>query len=226
LNYLNSFANDYGIALILLGVVTKIIISPFYIRQTKLMLEMQKRMNSLRPYLLSIEKKYKDKPEEMFKKQLELYQTLGFNPLQGCFTTMILSFIQIPILFGVFFAVKKEIDTLKGISFLWIKSLASSDALLFLLYILSMYLSFKITPSYYNSEQEKKTSEMFQLMMLTLFALIFWGFPSAFILYWFSFNIVGIIVSFVVHKLIKIEDIDKEKLKNFELDKDVASLKS
>jgi len=224
LNYLNSFTNDYGLALVLLGVVTKIIILPFYIRQTKLTLEMQKKMNSLKPYLTNIEKKYKDEPEKMLKKQLELYQTLGFNPVQGCFTTMLLSLIQIPILFGVFFAVKEELTKLNQVSFLWIKSLAASDALLFLLYIFSMYLSFKLTPSSYNSEQEKKSAEMFQLIMLGMFAFIFYSFPAAFILYWFSFNIVGIIVGFLVYRFVKIEDLDKDKLKNFELSEEKSEL--
>ncbi|MCS7164664.1 MAG: YidC/Oxa1 family membrane protein insertase [Candidatus Calescibacterium sp.] len=221
LKYLNGYTNDYGWALILLGVVTKLIIFPLYVKQIKIMHELQVKMKSIQPYLLSLQKKYKEDPKLLFEKQMQLYKTLGFNPLQGCFTSMLLSFIQIPILFAVFFAVKDEISILQNTSFLWIKSLAKPDLLLFVLYIFSMYVSFKITPSTYNTPEEKSTSETIQLIMLGLFAIIFYGFPSAFILYWFSFNIIGIIASWLVYKLIKVEEIDKEKLKEFEREEDI-----
>ncbi len=216
LNYLNGFTNDYGWALILLGIVTKVIILPLYFKQTKVMYEMQVKMKSIQPYLLNLQKKYEKDPQTLMQKQLDLYKTLGFNPLQGCFTSLILSFIQIPILFAVFFAVKDEIQILQNISFLWIKSLAKPDLLLFTLYVLSMYFSFKITPTTYNSIDEKRNAENMQLIMLGLFAILFYSFPSAFILYWFSFNIVGIVAGWIIYKMIKVEDIDKQKLKQFE----------
>ncbi|MCS7243771.1 MAG: membrane protein insertase YidC [Candidatus Calescibacterium sp.] len=218
LSYLNSYTNDYGLALILLGIVTKVIILPLYVKQTKIMYEMQTKMKSIQPYLLNLQKKYEKEPQVLLEKQMQLYKTLGFNPLQGCFTSMLLSFIQIPILFAVFFAVKDEINVLQNISFLWIKSLAKSDLLLFVLYVISMYLSFKITPSTYNTPEEKRNAENIQLIMLGMFAILFYGFPSAFILYWFSFNVIGIIAGWIIYKLIKVEDIDKDKLKQLELE--------
>lgn len=216
LNYLNSYTHDYGWALVLLGIVTKIIILPLYYKQTKIMYEMQVKMKSIQPYLLNLQKKYEKDPQTLFQKQMELYKTLGFNPLQGCFTSMFLSFIQIPILFAVFFAVNEEIKVLQNIKFLWISSLAKSDLILFILYVLSMYFSFKVTPSSYNTEEERKSAENIQLIMLGIFALLFYKFPSAFILYWFSFNIVGIISGWLIYRLIKVEEIDKEKLKKLE----------
>lgn len=216
LNYLNGFTNNYGWALILLGIATKFIILPLYVKQTKIMHEMQVKMKSIQPYLLNLQKKYEKDPQLLMQKQFNLYKTLGFNPLQGCFTSILLSFIQIPILFGVFFAVKDEIQVLQNISFLWIKSLAKPDFLLFLLYVISMYFSFKITPSTYNTPEEKKNAEGIQLIMLGMFAVLFYSFPSAFILYWFSFNIIGIISGWLIYKLIKVEDIDKEKLRKLE----------
>ncbi|MEN3015664.1 MAG: YidC/Oxa1 family membrane protein insertase [bacterium] len=216
LNYLNGYTNDYGWALILLGVVTKIIILPLYVKQTKIMYEMQVKMKAIQPYLLNLQKKYEKDPKTLVEKQMQLYRTLGFNPFHGCFTSLLLSFIQIPILFAVFFAVKDEIQILQNTSFLWIKSLAKPDFLLFGLYVLSMYLSFKITPSSYSNPEEKKSAETMQLIMLSLFAIIFYGFPSAFILYWFSFNVVGIISGWLIYRLIKVEEVDKQKLKEFE----------
>ncbi len=223
LNYLNGWTNNYGWALILLGVVTKSIILPLYVVQTKVMYEMQVKMKSIQPYLLNLQKKYKDNPQLLVEKQMNLYKTLGFNPLQGCFTSLLLSFIQIPILFAVFFAVKNEIKILENISFLWIKSLAKPDFILFALYILSMYLSFKITPTSYSTLEEKKNAESMQLIMLGTFAILFFSFPSAFILYWFSFNVIGIIAGWLIYKFIKVEDVDKEKLKQLEKEEEKSA---
>jgi membrane protein insertase Oxa1/YidC/SpoIIIJ len=72
LNYLNGWTNDYGWALILLGVVTKSIILPLYVVQTKVMYEMQVKMKSIQPYLLNLQKKYKDNPQLLVEKQMNL----------------------------------------------------------------------------------------------------------------------------------------------------------
>jgi YidC/Oxa1 family membrane protein insertase len=217
INWLNSFVNDYGLALVLLGIITKLIILPLYVKQIQVSVELSERMKKIRPYLLKLQEKYgntKDPQamQELYKKQMELYQNLGFNPIGGCFTSILLSFIQLPILAGVFFAVKKEISILENVSFLWIKSLAKPDMILFLLYVLSMYLSFKVMPSSYDDEQSKKQAEQIQIMMLLMFSFLFFSFPSAFILYWLSFNLTSIPISIVLYKIFKPKEISQEQL--------------
>jgi YidC/Oxa1 family membrane protein insertase len=217
INWLNSFVNDYGLALVLLGIITKLIILPLYVKQIQVSVELSERMKKIRPYLLKLQEKYgntKDPQamQEFYKKQMELYQNLGFNPIGGCFTSILLSFIQLPILAGVFFAVKKEISILENVSFLWIKSLAKPDMILFLLYVLSMYLSFKVMPSSYDDEQSKKQAEQIQLIMLLMFSFLFFSFPSAFILYWLSFNLTSIPISIVLYKIFKPKEISQEQL--------------
>jgi len=217
INWLNSFVNDYGLALVLLGIITKLIILPLYVKQIQVSVELSERMKKIRPYLLKLQEKYgntKDPQamQELYKKQMELYQNLGFNPIGGCFTSILLSFIQLPILAGVFFAVKKEISILENVSFLWIKSLAKPDMILFLLYVLSMYISFKVMPSSYDDEQSKKQAEQIQIIMLLMFSFLFFSFPSAFILYWLSFNLTSIPISIVLYKIFKPKEISQEQL--------------
>ena len=217
INWLNSFVNDYGLALVLLGIITKLIILPLYVKQIQVSVELSERMKKIRPYLLKLQEKYgntKDPQamQELYKKQMELYQNLGFNPIGGCFTSILLSFIQLPILAGVFFAVKKEISILENVSFLWIKSLAKPDMILFLLYVLSMYLSFKVMPSSYDDEQSKKQAEQIQIIMLLMFSFLFFSFPSAFILYWLAFNLTSIPINIVLYKIFKPKEISQEQL--------------
>jgi YidC/Oxa1 family membrane protein insertase len=217
INWLNSFVNDYGLALVLLGIITKLIILPLYVKQIQVSVELSERMKKIRPYLLKLQEKYgntKDPQamQELYKKQMELYQNLGFNPIGGCFTSILLSFIQLPILAGVFFSVKKEISILENVSFLWIKSLAKPDMILFLLYVGSMYLSFKVMPSSYDDEQSKKQAEQIQIIMLFMFSFLFFSFPSAFILYWLAFNLTSIPISIVLYKIFKPKEISQEQL--------------
>jgi YidC/Oxa1 family membrane protein insertase len=217
INWLNSFVNDYGLALVLLGIITKLIILPLYVKQIQVSVELSEKMKKIRPYLLKLQEKYgntKDPQamQELYKKQMELYQNLGFNPIGGCFTSILLSFIQLPILAGVFFAVKKEISILENVSFLWIKSLAKPDMILFLLYVLSMYLSFKVMPSSYDDEQSKKQAEQIQIIMLLMFSFLFFSFPSAFILYWLAFNLTSIPINIVLYKIFKPKEISQEQL--------------
>lgn len=218
INTLNGFVGDYGWALVLLGIITKVIILPLYVRQIQISIELSSKMKKIKPYLLKLQKKYGEskKPEDiqlLYKKQMELYQNLGFNPFSSCFMTLLLSFIQLPILAGVFFAVKKEITILNGISFLWIKSLANPDMILFILYILSMYLSFKLTPTAYDDEASKKQTEQMQVIMLLIFSFVFFSFPSAFILYWLSFNLTSIPISALLYRIFKPTEISEEQLK-------------
>lgn len=219
--FLNKFINDYGLSLVLLGVITKLIILPLYIKQIKVSIELSEKMKKIKPYINKLQEKYgntKDPAamQELYKKQMELYQNLGFNPIGGCFTSVLLSFIQLPILASVFFAVNKEINLLSNVSFLWIKSLAKPDIILFVLYVLSMYVSFKTMPSSYDDEKSKKQAEQFQLIMLLMFSILFYSFPSAFILYWLAFNLTSIPISVVLYKIFKPKEITQEQLSKIE----------
>jgi YidC/Oxa1 family membrane protein insertase len=215
--FLNGYVDDYGWALVLLGIITKLIILPLYVKQIQVSIELSEKMKKIKPYITKLQEKYgntKDPQvmQELYKKQMELYQNLGFNPIGGCFTSIVLSFIQLPILAGVFFAVKKEIDILNNVSFLWVKSLAKPDMILFLLYVLSMYISFKTMPSSYDDEQSKKQAEQFQIIMLLMFSILFFSFPSAFILYWLAFNLTSIPISIILYRIFKPKDLTQEQL--------------
>lgn len=195
---------SYWFAIILIAVIVKIVLTPFFNAQMKSMKEMQK----IQPKIKALQEKYKDNQQKLGQETMALYKEHGINPLSGCLPLL----IQMPILFFLFYVIKSyEIQFAKG-TFLWIGSslthhfslncfgqpgqvvwfcggnLAEADLILLIIYIASTFVSMKMnTPAMdqQQADQQKMMSYMFPLM----FAFLFAGFPSAFLLYWLVFNI-------------------------------------
>lgn len=192
---------SYWFAMVLLAVIVKLIITPLTKAQFKSMKEMQR----VQPLMKELQEKYKDNQQELGKKMMELYKEHGINPLSGCLPIL----IQMPVLFGVYSMIRTfELQFAKG-TFLWIgfqplvhkwafnvmggkpvwltaRSLAEPDLILLVLYTISMYVSSKISivdPS--QAEQQR----MMSIMMPVMFFFLIGYLPSAFVFYWFMFNV-------------------------------------
>ena len=87
---------NYGIAIILLTILTKVCLYPLTVKQVRSM----KGMQELQPKMKKLQEKYKDNPQMMQQKIGELYKEAGVNPLAGCLPLL----IQMPILMGMFYA--------------------------------------------------------------------------------------------------------------------------
>lgn len=117
---INSFVNNFGVSIILVTIILRLVLLPL---QAKSMSSMA-RMKDLQPKLNELKEKYKDKPELLNKATMELYKKEKINPLGGCLPML----IQMPF-FIAFFQTMPYLVQLKGESFLWIKDLASPDTL-------------------------------------------------------------------------------------------------
>jgi YidC/Oxa1 family membrane protein insertase len=193
---------SYWLALVILAVGVKVLITPLTKAQYKSMAEMQR----VAPLIKEIQAKYKGDQKAIGEKTMALYKEHKINPLAGCLPLL----IQMPILIGVYHTIKVYEFQLEKGTFLWIgsaishiwhasvpmnpsqtvylaaRNLSEGDVILLLLYLVSMYISMKLSnvdPS--QAEQQKMMAIMMPIMMGLLFA----GFPSGFILYWLVFNI-------------------------------------
>jgi len=90
--------HDFGIAVILLTVVVRLVVWPL---QSKT-LRNQKAMNKIQPEIKKIQEKYKNDPVKMNSKMMELYKEKEVNPLSSCFPSL----IQLPLLFALFYAIR------------------------------------------------------------------------------------------------------------------------
>ena len=173
---------SYGLAIILLTVIIKMILYPLTVKQVKSM----KAMQELSPKMKKIQEKYKDNPQVMQQKVGALYKEAGVNPLAGCLPLI----IQMPILMGMYYALYNfTYPSPEAAQFLWLPSMSESDPL-YILPVLSAFTTFL--------QQKMTTTEMNQqmkVMMVVMPLFIGWislTFPSGLVLYWVTMNVVQI----------------------------------
>ncbi len=202
LNWLYSIFGNYGVAIIILTLMIRLIFYPLSFKSYKSMKEMAK----LQPKLKELQAKYKGKPEQLNKATMELYKKHKVNPFGGCLPIL----IQIPVFFALYNVLLNAIE-LRGAPFvLWITDLSSKDPYYVLPIImgLTMYLQQKLTPSSMDPTQQK-----IMMFMPIIFTIMFMSFPSGLVLYWTTNNILTILQQFIDSRILKAQE-KKLKLKN------------
>jgi YidC/Oxa1 family membrane protein insertase len=196
---LKGWVGDYGIAIILITIIIRLLIWPVYAKSARTM----KRMSKLTPLMKEIREKYADNPEKMNRETMELYRTYGINPLGGCLPM----FIQLPV-FLAFYRMLWSAVELRHQSFLWVDDLAMPDTLfvipglnidfnlLPILMGVTSFIQIAITP-----KTGDKTQQMVFMMMPFIFLVICYNFASALALYWTVSNVFSIVQTWVMNKL-------------------------
>ena len=197
LRFFEGFVGNYGIAIILLTVLIKILFWPLTHKSYKSMKEMQK----IQPLMAKIREKYKGNKEQMNKEMMALYKTYKVNPMGGCLPMV----IQIPVFFALFRILGSAIELRHAPFVLWINDLAAPDRLfrfpfeipymtppygipvLTLLMGVSMYFQQKLTPTPGDPTQAKV-----MMFLPLIFTVMFINFPSGLVLYWLVNNILSI----------------------------------
>ena len=187
---------SYGLAIILLTVLIKIILYPLTVKQLNSMKAMQK----IQPELKKLQEKYKDKPQMLQQKMMEIYQKEGVNPLAGCLPLL----IQMPILMAMYYALYNFNYGEIAPTFLWLPSLSEPDPI-YILPLLSAFTTF-LQQKISMTEMTPQTKIMMLLMPLFI-GWISLNFPSGLVLYWVTMNVVQIIQQLWVYKK---NDSDKE----------------
>ena len=182
LNLFYAIIPNYGIAIILLTALVRLLMRPLTKRQN----ESMKRMNVLQPKLKEIQELYKNDPQKLQRETMRLYQEYKVNPLSSCLPML----IQLPI-FVAFFTMLRCAVELRFAPFLWISDLSMPENLFreqlgFGLNILpiamsaAMYFQSRLMPSGGDPQQQRMMAVMMPAMMLFFF------YPSAsgLCLYW------------------------------------------
>ena len=188
----------YGMAVIILTILVKIIFWPLSHRSTVSM----RKMQALKPELDEIRAKYKDDPQTMYRKQQELFKKNNVSQLGGCLPML----LQIPVFFALFNTFRNAIE-MRHASFLWAYDLSMPDTLSFspeaipirplaLLMGLTMYFQQKMTPNP-DPQQAKMMS-----FMTIFFMVLFYSMPSALTLYLSVSYLLGILQTYLTNKLV------------------------
>jgi YidC/Oxa1 family membrane protein insertase len=181
LKFLYGYVHNYGIAIIILTVLIKMIFWPLGNKSYKSMKEMQK----LQPKMTALREKYKGDKTRLSQESMALYKTHKVNPLGGCLPMV----VQIPVFFGLYKALLYAIELRHSPFFWWIQDLSAKDPYYITPLVMgaTMFLQQKMTPTGADPMQAK-----IMLLMPVVFTFMFLNFPSGLVIYWLFNNIISI----------------------------------
>lgn len=187
LRWFYGYTHNYGVAIILLTVITKVVFFPLTIKSMRSM----KAMQALQPQINALRSKYKSDPQRIQRETMELYREHRVNPLGGCLPMI----VQIPVFYALYVALSVAVEMqnapfvcfgrLFGMN-LWICDLAAQDPTyaLPILMGVSMFVQQKMTPTMGDPRQAKM-----MLLMPVIFTFMFLSLPSGLVLYWTLSNV-------------------------------------
>lgn len=204
LKFLYGIIPNYGLAIILVTIVIKILFWPIAQKGMKSMKTMQK----LQPKMAKLREKYKDDKERLNREMMQLYQTYKVNPVGGCLPML----LQIPVFFALYKVLLQTIELRHAPFMLWITDLSAPDRLfigidipylggipvLTLLMGASMYLQQKMTPTTGDPTQAKVMK-----FLPVIFTFMFLNFASGLVLYWFVNNLLAILQQQLINRSAK-----------------------
>jgi YidC/Oxa1 family membrane protein insertase len=166
MKWLQRGVSNWGIAIILLTLLVKVVLFPLTYKSMKSM----KQMAKLQPQLQRIKEKYKDDKEALNREMLTLMKTHGYNPMAGCLPIL----IQMPIFFALYRVLYSSIELYHAPFYLWINDLSSKDPFYVTPVLLTavMYIQQKLTPTTMADPAQQKMMQympiMFGVFMVTL----------------------------------------------------------
>ncbi len=204
LDFFNRFTHNYGIDIILLTILIKIIFHPLSVMSFKNMAKMQ----AVQPEIKKLQEKYKDDKARLNQELMGIYKSRGVNPMSGCLPML----PQIPVFFALYKALSGAIE-LRHAPFLWWINDLSAPEDLWSFTVMGYTLPIRILPIIMGVTQviqQKMTptsaDPMQQKMMMFMpivFTFIFWGFPSGLVLYWLVYNVASIAQQYYINKKLK-----------------------
>jgi len=183
LNALNAVIPSYGVAIIVVTIIVRILFWPITHKST----ESMKKMQKIQPLVTEIREKYKDKPQKMNQEVMALYKEHKVNPMAGCLPMV----VQIPVFIALFIVLRSAVE-LRFAEFLWIRDLSEPEGLLAgtipivgslnilpLFMTLTTVLQQRLTPTAGDPQQQKM-----MMIMPVVFLFLFYNMASALVLYW------------------------------------------
>lgn len=196
----NLFQGSYGIAIILITFILRLVLMPLMLRQYKNQAAMKEKMEALKPELTELQAKLKATKDQNEQQKLQqemfgLYQKHGVNPLaMGCLPML----IQMPIIMGLYYAISSSKE-IASHSFLWF-NLGASDIWITGIAGLIYYYQFKVSQSNLPTEQQQQM-KMMGLISPVMIVFMSLNAPAALPLYWTVGGLFLILQTLLARKL-------------------------
>ncbi len=189
LNLTHSVTGNFGMDIILISVLIKVIFLPLTQMSFKSMKEMQK----VQPEMNRLKETYKNDKARLQQEIMLLYKRRKVNPMSGCLPMV----IQIPVFIALYNALQNTIEMRHAPFFLWIQDLSAKDPIYITPLIMgaTMVIQQKMTPTAGDPAQAKML-----LLMPVMFTFLFLNFPSGLVVYWMVNNILTIAHQYYLNK--------------------------
>jgi len=193
LRALYSLIPNYGVAIILLTILVRVVTMPLTNKQMRSM----ERMRTVQPKVKELQEKFADDRQKQSEEMMKLYRAEGVNPLGGCLPMV----LQLPVFIGLFYALRSSIELRQAPFVSWISDLSAPETLFTIPGIdipirvlplamgVSMVLQQKLTP---QPTVDPAQARMMMTIMPIMMTVLFYQFPSGLVLYWFVSNILAI----------------------------------
>lgn len=192
LQFIHKYIPNYGIAIILLTILIRLITFPLQYKSFKSM----KKMQTIQPELQLLKEKYKDDSQKMQQETMALFKKAGANPLSGCLPLL----LQMPFFFAIYRVLYSAVELVGAPFFGWIHDLSIHDPFYVLPILMagSMFLQQKLTPQTTVDPTQQKV----MMFMPLIFGFIMKSLPAGLVLYIFVSTMVGILQQFLVYRSI------------------------
>lgn len=190
MKFLYKYVHNYGTAIIIITILTKVVFWPLGNKSYKSMKEMQ----AVQPKIKEIQERYKNDKQAMNRAVMDLYKSHNINPLGGCLPVL----IQIPVFFGLYRALLYAIELRHAPFVGWIQDLSARDPYYITPVIMgaTMFLQQKMSPPMGTDPMQQKI----MLLMPVIFTALFLNFPSGLVIYWLFNNVLSIGQQYYINK--------------------------
>src|SRR5882672_487867 len=179
LKLFHRWMGNWGLAIILLTVVIKLIFFPLSAASYRSMA----KMKLVTPRLMKLREQYGDDKTKMNQAMMELYKTEKINPLGGCLPIL----VQIPVFIALYWVLFESVELRNVPFYLWIRDLSAPDP-------------WYVLPTLMMASMIVQTKVM--MIMPFAFGVMFYFFPSGLVLYWFVNNILSILQQWQITRMI------------------------
>ena len=190
LKLFHGWLMNWGLAIILLTVVIKLIFFPLSAASYRSMA----KMKLVTPRLMKLREQYGDDKVKLNQAMMDLYKTEKINPLGGCLPIV----VQIPVFISLYWVLFESVELRHAPFYLWIKDLSAPDPWYVLptLMMISMIIQTRMNPTPPDPVQAKV-----MMIMPLVFGVMFYFFPSGLVLYWFVNNILSILQQWQITRM-------------------------
>ena len=205
IGFFEGFIGDWGLAIIILTIIVRLLLLPLTIKQQKSMADMQ----VLQPLLQEIQTKYAGDPQRLNEEMMKFYSEHKFNPLAGCLPML----IQMPIFFALFsvlrnlgsmypdstsfsfFNILSDLTISPGTAFGTMGLMGAMPYIIFTL----LFSVLTFLPMLMQKQSNSMTKTM-GLVMGVFMLWVGWSSPAGVVLYWVTSSAWGVIQQFIIFK--------------------------